>query len=70
MKRLVMVAVTGLLVCALGACGGDNTPPVPDANKEDAMSAQMQQPEEQAAPAAEEPAAPTDEQVTGASTQE
>ncbi len=66
MKRLAMMAVTGVMAFALGACGGDDVPPVPDANTDDMMQTQMQQPAPEAAPAA----APSEEQMAGASAQE
>ncbi len=70
MKRLVTMAVTGMMMFALSACGGDNVPPVPDANTDDMMNTPMQQPTENAKPEAANPAAPTDEQMAGAAAQE
>jgi len=71
MKRLAMMAVTGIMAFALGACGGDDVPPVPDANTDDMMQTQMQQPAPEAAPVAgAEAAAPSAEEMAGASAQE
>lgn len=74
MKRLAMMAVTGVMVFALSACG-DDAPPMPDTNAEDMQMQQGAAPA--AAPAEAMPAggamgkaAPTDEQVTGATAQE
>ncbi|MCH9755668.1 MAG: hypothetical protein K0U37_00545 [Gammaproteobacteria bacterium] len=76
MKRLAMIAVTGIMVLALGACGGDDAPPMPDAGGDDMMQPKAQEaapaaPDAAAAP--EAPAAtgaPTDEQMAGAAAQE
>ena len=80
MKRLAMMAVTGVMVFALGACGGDDVPPVPDANTDDMMQpapAPAAAPEaapaaapEAAPAAAPEAASPTEEQMAGAAAQE
>ncbi|MDF1678257.1 MAG: hypothetical protein P1U32_06135 [Legionellaceae bacterium] len=71
MKRLI---ITGVMMCALAACGGNDVPPVPDANTDDmtmqpAASPDAQTPATMNAPA---PAtgAPTEEQMTGAAAQE
>ncbi len=70
MKRLV---ITGVMMCALAACGGNDVPPVPDANTDDMTMQPAESPEAQvpATPNAPAPAgAPTDEQITGAAAQE
>jgi hypothetical protein len=52
MKRLAMIAVTGVMAIALSACGGNDAPPVPDANTDDnMMQTQMPQPAEATIPA-------------------
>ncbi len=75
MKRLGIMAVTGVMAFALGACGGSDAPPMPDANTDDMMQAQMQQPAQDvtpAAPGASEAvtAAPSEEQMQAATVQE
>ncbi len=57
MKRLAMIAMTGIMTLALGACGGNDAPPMPDVNTDDAI--QMQAPQQAAQPAQDvTPAAP------------
>lgn len=76
MKRLAMMAVTGVMAFVLSGCGEDA--PEPPATNADDMT-QMQQPMDHnanpAAPAAPTapaapPAAPTEEQMAGATAQE
>jgi hypothetical protein len=66
MKRLAMMAVTGVMVFALSACGED-VPQKPDVQGDDMMQPQAAQP---AAPAAANAAQPTKEDMAGATAQE
>lgn len=51
MKRLAMIAMTGIFGLALSACGGNDAPPMPEVKADDMM--QMQQPaQDKAMPAA------------------
>jgi hypothetical protein len=69
MKRLAMMAITGVMVFALSACG-DDVPQKPDVQGDDMMQPQAAQPAAPAAPAAANAAQPTKEDVAGATAQE
>lgn len=81
MKRLAMIAMTGIITLALGACGGDDVPPMPDANTDESMQIQPVQPAQGVTPAAAGteseavvatpvPAAATEAQMMGATAEE
>ncbi len=75
MKRLATMALTGVMVFALSACGED-APQKPDVQGDDMMQPQAAQPaaapDANAAPAAaaETKAQPTQEEMAGATAQE
>ena len=79
MKHLARMAVTGVMVFTLSACGGDDIPQAPATDGNDLIQAQQPAPgvpaaseavqaTDTAAPAAS--ATPTEEQVEGASAEE
>ncbi|MCH9689614.1 MAG: hypothetical protein K0U24_04470 [Gammaproteobacteria bacterium] len=74
MKYLARMAVTGVMVFTLSACGGDDVPQAPATDGNDLIQAQQPAPGVPAASeAVQAPAAsatPTEEQVEGASAEE
>lgn len=81
MKYLAMIAATGLMISALSACSDNKAPPMPATSSEEMVQPQMPQSTSDNAPAASEATEasaeaptsqsnPSDEQMTGATSQE